>query len=309
VAERNSDAYYNQLYGHATVNLEVTTLTEYLSAVFAVARLYRRVLSRGQADIAWGIESAAYRELAKSGERPSQERLKNYLERLTGAVKHLHDPELERHKGIKLLAHLQHNGAKTCLLDFSFNPLVALWFACSAEPKSDGTVYGANANGLTSIEEDNDLDALFKRPDAVYLFDPPPLNRRILSQQSVVVSPEGRVDKENHITFVIPSKRKSDLLKELALDICENVLGKEHPNTATTYNNIGPVYDNQGEYDKALEWYQKAWPIGANKLGPNHPNTITLKRNMSIAYRAAYPTGDFIAWLKTITPPERTPPS
>ena len=38
----------------------------------------------------------------------------------------------------------------------------------------------------------------------------------------------------------------------------EKVFGKEHPDTATSYYNIGLVFSNLGEYDKALEWYTKA---------------------------------------------------
>ena len=35
----------------------------------------------------------------------------------------------------------------------------------------------------------------------------------------------------------------------------------EHPDTATTYNNMAIVYDNQGQYDKALDCYGKALAI------------------------------------------------
>ncbi|KIM10177.1 MAG: hypothetical protein KU38_07835, partial [Sulfurovum sp. FS08-3] len=43
-----------------------------------------------------------------------------------------------------------------------------------------------------------------------------------------------------------------------SLAIHEEVLGIKHPDTATSYNNIGLVYDSIGEYDKALEFYQKS---------------------------------------------------
>ena len=35
------------------------------------------------------------------------------------------------------------------------------------------------------------------------------------------------------------------------------------------------VYDNQGEYEKALEWYEKGLAIKLKTLGPNHPSTAT----------------------------------
>lgn len=42
---------------------------------------------------------------------------------------------------LELLAQLQHQGAATGLIDFTLDPLVALWFACVGHPESDGAVY------------------------------------------------------------------------------------------------------------------------------------------------------------------------
>ncbi|QNU68298.1 tetratricopeptide repeat protein [Ruminiclostridium herbifermentans] len=72
--------------------------------------------------------------------------------------------------------------------------------------------------------------------------------------------------------------------KDLA--IFEKVLGKEHPDTATTYNNIAGVYEAQGEYGKAIEWYQKALYICEKVLGKEHPSTATTYNNIAGVYRA-----------------------
>jgi len=40
-----------------------------------------------------------------------------------------------------------------------------------------------------------------------------------------------------------------------ALAISEKVLGAEHPSTATTYNNIAGVYQDQGDYAKARDLF------------------------------------------------------
>ena len=53
---------------------------------------------------------------------------------------------------------------------------------------------------------------------------------------------------------------------EKSLAICLNVLGPEHPSTATLYNGIGLVYYNMGEYEKVLYYCAKALPI-AEKSG------------------------------------------
>ena len=73
------------------------------------------------------------------------------------------------------------------------------------------------------------------------------------------------------------------------------------PDTATTYNNMALVYDNQGKYDKALEWFQKSLYILLNKLGINHPHTSILMENMQYAYKAHYgEDSDFVEWLKSL---------
>ncbi len=65
-----------------------------------------------------------------------------------------------------------------------------------------------------------------------------------------------------------------------ALKISEKVLGKEHPDTATTYHNIAGVYYAQGEYEKALEWYNRALKIYEKVFGKQHPHTIKIVNNM-----------------------------
>ena len=65
------------------------------------------------------------------------------------------------------------------------------------------------------------------------------------------------------------------------LDIRKQLLGENHPDTATSYNNIGAVYDDKGDYDTALENYNKAKVILEQKLPSTHPNILTVKRNIS----------------------------
>jgi tetratricopeptide (TPR) repeat protein len=64
------------------------------------------------------------------------------------------------------------------------------------------------------------------------------------------------------------------------VNIREKVLGKEHPDTATTYSNIAGGYKNQGTYPKAIEYLQKALDIREQKLGPDHPYTKGTKDDL-----------------------------
>ena len=45
-------------------------------------------------------------------------------------------------------------------------------------------------------------------------------------------------------------------------------------------NNIGAVYASKGEYDKALEHYQKALAIRLKQLGPEHPSVAISRNNI-----------------------------
>jgi tetratricopeptide (TPR) repeat protein len=71
---------------------------------------------------------------------------------------------------------------------------------------------------------------------------------------------------------------------EEALCIREKVLGKDHPDTATTYNNIALVYNKKGDYDKALEYCGKALDIDEKVLGKDRPDTATTYNNIAGVY-------------------------
>ncbi|MCL2425126.1 MAG: tetratricopeptide repeat protein [Oscillospiraceae bacterium] len=66
-----------------------------------------------------------------------------------------------------------------------------------------------------------------------------------------------------------------------ALNIYEKTIGKEHPSTATTYNNIALVYKNQGNYEKALEWFYKALNIYEKTIGKEHPSAAATYNNIA----------------------------
>ena len=66
----------------------------------------------------------------------------------------------------------------------------------------------------------------------------------------------------------------------------EKKLGKEHPHTAITYNNVAVVYDRMAEYECALEWYQKALDVKVSVLGIEHPDVAITLGNIGAAYHS-----------------------
>ena len=71
---------------------------------------------------------------------------------------------------------------------------------------------------------------------------------------------------------------------ERTLAIEEKVLGPEHPDVATSYNNIGFVSASQGDYVKAVEYFKRALSILEKVLGPEHPDVVTNYINIGSAY-------------------------
>ena len=86
-------------------------------------------------------------------------------------------------------------------------------------------------------------------------------------------------------------------LLERIKEIRERVLGTEHQDTASTYNNIAYIHEKQANYIVALEWYLKSYMTILIKLGESHPNTVKIKKNMEATYAEAGFQQPFEDWL------------
>ena len=49
-------------------------------------------------------------------------------------------------------------------------------------------------------------------------------------------------------------------------------LGPDHPNVATSLNNLAELYRNQGKYAEAEPLYKRSLAIREKALGPDHPD-------------------------------------
>jgi tetratricopeptide (TPR) repeat protein len=70
-------------------------------------------------------------------------------------------------------------------------------------------------------------------------------------------------------------------LYERALAICEKVLGPDHPDTATSLNNLAGLLLDQGELAAARPLFERALAIHERVLGPDHPNTAANLNNLA----------------------------
>ena len=77
-----------------------------------------------------------------------------------------------------------------------------------------------------------------------------------------------------------------------ALAISEKTLGAQHPDTATSLNNLAALYNSQGDYAAAEPLYKRALAIYEKTLGAQHPDTATSLANLAGLYESQ---GDYAA--------------
>ena len=208
---------------------------------------------------------------------------------------------------LEILAELQHFRAATCLIDFTFNPLVALWFACqpsNEEDQKNGKV-GAVCNDerirkvrsewlqQSNTEEVQDIGSFFQMDKAegkypLYLWQPYGLNNRILSQDAVFLFGAPSIELEE---CVITEECKSHIREELERysNISADTLFPDYEGFAEqmahdkdyiipNYKKIGLQAHQYGEYKTAIDYYTKAI-----NLDPDNPKNIYVLGDRGLA--------------------------
>lgn len=182
---------------------------------------------RGQSNAKWQVASSAHRRLTndhtgKTGHRLTGSALVGYLEDLIGKarMRGFFPPELDKEcTDLELLAHLQHHGAATGLIDFTIQPLVALWFACKEFEGEYGAVYALprfDTKEISSLE--GEIKAFYKKgkgEEKLSLWQPFATGNRIVAQGSVFLFGVPIVESSSMEKLVIEAKNKPDIRREL----------------------------------------------------------------------------------------------
>ena len=132
---------------------------------------------------------------------------------------------------LDLLAELQHFGAATCLIDFSRNAQVALWFACQQSPEpptkpQNGKVFAVRTDDIARFDRvtaekvrDNKISAFFDvnretQRYPIYKWQPKYQNNRIIAQQSEFIFGGGDIEEETYC--IVQKGGKEGILKSLS---------------------------------------------------------------------------------------------
>jgi len=88
-------------------------------------------------------------------------------------------------------------------------------------------------------------------------------------------------------------------LYQKALAVREKALGPDHPDTATSYNNLAGVYYRMGDYKSALDLFLHSYLVLLKRLGRLHPTTLKIKANLEVVFNIVKPSDQpFEKWLE-----------
>ncbi|PPJ61468.1 tetratricopeptide repeat protein, partial [Cuspidothrix issatschenkoi] len=63
-------------------------------------------------------------------------------------------------------------------------------------------------------------------------------------------------------------------------------LGNDHPDVATSLNNLAGLYDSQGRYNDAEPLYLQSLDIRKRQVGNDHPDVATSLNNLALLYKS-----------------------
>ena len=230
----------------------IKTLDAFLkwAAQFDVKENSAKYLFRGVPNADYEIDASAYRRVKKGGDgdETSDEEFERFLQlnrdMINDARFRGHDRRSDRELAdLEILTEFQHYGAATCLIDFTYNPLVALWFAC--KPESDksskkccsckqkskvspiaGKVVAVRPNDSIEFREIT-LKSLKKKIDyffrdnknnirkRLYQWQPRHQNSRIIAQQSIFLFGVLEINPDTDKECIIDGSSKEQIRESL----------------------------------------------------------------------------------------------
>ncbi len=250
--------------------IQITNLKDYIDKLNERAEPGVSYLYRGQENADWLITSSGYRrvlqEQSVADTRVLAVSFVRYLIQIIDEVRLKYPTTYMDMSPMECMAHLQHNRVATGLIDFTYNPLVALWFACDRHEDKDGKVFVLE-NDSDKIEEikriidlQQNLDVLFDMNQPKWYLWTPTLDsnvvdtQRMTIQQSVFLFGLPVVTAEMKMQEIVISYQHKELIRsELdnmaisEITLFSDLLGFFERNTHAHPYDLPPNTSDEGE--------------------------------------------------------------
>lgn len=215
-------------------------------------RAHRAYVYRGHSNSSFKLESSLYRAfeevlaITRLTGTPGKTINKKGHERLALdkfiANAHLYLPHTPKDDdALSWMSIMQHFGAPTRMLDFTFSPYVAAYFALESG-KEDAAIYSLKHSVLKEIDsdyyKDKDLAEMYKNllskedeinldDEFLYVYEPHYSNQRLMAQQGLFVIPSTnqisheaiiafyKLNEAEMVKYVIPKEIRREGLKRL----------------------------------------------------------------------------------------------
>ena len=285
----------------------ITTLNEFMewAAQFDSGEDSKQYLFRGVSSADYRIDASAYRRI-KRGRNNNEEQDGDFEKFLQINKDLIRDARFRGHdrkdgrklEDLEVLAEFQHYGAATFLMDFTYNALVALWFACKENSRhgpKDGKVVAVPPNDPKYIGQTGEfsviiLESLEKKIDQLsldnkrlYQWQPrQQQNERIIAQQSIFLFGILEIDINPDEECIIDRNSKENIRDSLRriYGITEDALfpdfdgfARQHSQdvpytqlSSSQYHQRAYEAHRRGEYEAAMPDYDAAIRINPNEV-------------------------------------------
>ena len=303
-AEKSPQVYWKIQSNEETQNEEnlIKTLDEFIT--WANKFDEGEYAFRGVPNKAYKIQASAYRRPEKN-ERDFEKFLNINKDLIRTARQRGYDRKDGRiWSDLEILVELQHYGAATCLIDFSYSAQIALWFACRHFQSKDENGESQNItntpHGKVSVMQmkrskfteitpefmkgdvEKTIDFFLKEPkdSPLYYLKPIFQNNRIISQQSVLLFGNYELEADDECFIEVGCKKNILTELERTSGYTDDRLFPDFegfawvnreaaPYTEPTYSaliDFGESEIEKEEYEKALEYFSRAIQNDSNKI-------------------------------------------
>ena len=260
-------------------------------------------LFRGVTNKDYDISASAYRRLknTQNGDENRSVEFEKFVQINRGLIKDVRLRGIDRKDGrelrdLEILAELQHFRAATCLIDFTYNALIALYFACDQNSENASecgkvvAVHTGQGHRFREVTLDllkRDIDYFFlgndgEMPPQLYKWQPPHQNSRIAAQQSIFLFGAAKINPDQGCIILGSKKQEICEFLEKVYGIAEAMLfpdfegfARQHnqhaPYThlaASQYMHRGSQKRNEGKFEEAIDAITEA--INVNPRKPSY---------------------------------------